>query len=106
MSVMKIPGKRGATSSAIRERLRHPMVVDGDGHVIEFGPVYLEYLKQVAGPEIRERYLKKSATGSMAVARSSVFFVGIVHELGRATRPRSRSSGVRPHQPPVADFFR
>ncbi len=48
---VKIPGRRGATSSsAIRERLTHP-VVDGDGHVDRSSArVYLEYLKQVAGP--------------------------------------------------------
>jgi predicted TIM-barrel fold metal-dependent hydrolase len=92
----KILGERGRTSSsAIRERLTHP-VVDGDGHAIEFGPVYLEYLKQVAGPEIRDRHLKKSAAGGWwglspeerlrnRVARPSSWTMPTKNTLDRAT---------------------
>ena len=39
----------------IRESLDHP-VIDGDGHLVEVGPVFLDYLKQVGGPSIVERY--------------------------------------------------
>ncbi len=47
----------GPTRSAeIRSRLDHP-VVDADGHAIETGYVFLDYLKQVAGPDLRDRYV-------------------------------------------------
>src|SRR5581483_7427641 len=49
--------------------------------------------------------LRKSA-GSMAVARSSVFFVGRPHEVGRVTRFLMRSRGVMRYQPPASSFAR
>ncbi len=53
----------GPTRSAeIRSKLSHP-VVDGDGHSIEFGPVLFDYLKQVAGPKVSERYRAKLDAG-------------------------------------------
>src|SRR5215467_10304941 len=42
-------------SAAIRARLTHP-VIDADGHTIEFVPAFLDYLRQVGGPKIVERY--------------------------------------------------
>ncbi len=42
-------------SAQIREQLGHP-VIDGDGHLIEVGPVLLDYLKQVGGKDLAERY--------------------------------------------------
>jgi predicted TIM-barrel fold metal-dependent hydrolase len=51
------------TSSArIRSQLNHP-VVDGDGHAIEFGPVFFEYLKAAAGPETLAKYRKRLEEG-------------------------------------------
>ena len=48
---------RNAERSAaeIRRSLDHP-VIDGDGHLVEVGPVFLDYLKQVGGPTMLERY--------------------------------------------------
>jgi predicted TIM-barrel fold metal-dependent hydrolase len=43
------------TSAALHARLAHP-VIDGDGHWIEFEPTLLDYLKQVGGPTMVERY--------------------------------------------------
>jgi len=56
--------KAGPTKSrAIRERLKHP-VVDADGHAIEFGPLFFDYMKQVAGPNTLKRFMHKlEATG-------------------------------------------
>jgi predicted TIM-barrel fold metal-dependent hydrolase len=45
------------SSAEIRARLGHP-VIDGDGHIVEYGPTYKDYLKQVAGPRIVERFDK------------------------------------------------
>lgn len=51
-------------SSRIRAALKHP-VVDGDGHVVEFVPLFEDYLKDVAGPELRDRWVRhhRPATG-------------------------------------------
>jgi predicted TIM-barrel fold metal-dependent hydrolase len=53
---------RPTRSARIRAALGHP-VVDADGHVIEFGPAFLDYLKRVAGAAVTERYLAKVAAG-------------------------------------------
>lgn len=42
-------------SAAIRARLKHP-VIDSDGHTVEFEPAFLDYLRQVGGDKIVERY--------------------------------------------------
>jgi predicted TIM-barrel fold metal-dependent hydrolase len=47
----------GTSSRDIRSHLDHP-VVDGDGHVIEVTPVLLDYLDDVGGPGVVDRYLQ------------------------------------------------
>jgi predicted TIM-barrel fold metal-dependent hydrolase len=42
-------------SAAIRRRLDHP-ILDTDGHMLEFQPAFLDYLKQIGGPKMVERY--------------------------------------------------
>jgi predicted TIM-barrel fold metal-dependent hydrolase len=42
-------------SAAVRARLNHP-VIDSDGHTVEFEPVVLDYLKQIGGARIVDRY--------------------------------------------------
>ena len=42
-------------SAAVRARLNHP-VIDSDGHTVEFEPAVLDYLQQIGGPRIVERY--------------------------------------------------
>lgn len=55
--------KTAATRSAeIRAKLTHP-VIDADGHALEFGPVYFEYLQQVAGAKVADRYAAKREDG-------------------------------------------
>ncbi len=44
------------SSNDIRARLDH-LVIDADGHMLEYIPVYLDFLKQVAGPKMVERYV-------------------------------------------------
>jgi hypothetical protein len=44
-------------SSEVRQGLDHP-VIDGDGHIQEFHPELVEYFREVAGPDLTERYLK------------------------------------------------
>lgn len=43
------------TSNEIRQRLPHP-VIDSDGHWREFEPIAMDYLREVAGPELVERW--------------------------------------------------
>ena len=42
-------------SAEIRSRLSHP-VIDSDGHTVESMAVFLEYLADVAGPRVVERF--------------------------------------------------
>ncbi|MBF6569682.1 MAG: amidohydrolase family protein [Candidatus Binataceae bacterium] len=46
---------RTSRSQAVRARLSHP-IVDVDGHCAEFEPVLLDYLREVGGPKIVDRY--------------------------------------------------
>ena len=51
--------KEGKTSAArIREKIGHP-IIDADGHVVETPIVLLDYVKEIAGPEVAARYEKK-----------------------------------------------
>ena len=48
---------RTGGSSEIRARLAHP-VIDGDGHLVEIGPVLLDFLKEEGGTGVVDRYTK------------------------------------------------
>ena len=50
---------KDSKSSAVRAQLDHP-VIDGDGHLLEPVPIFLDYLRQVAGPSVAERFVKKA----------------------------------------------
>jgi hypothetical protein len=49
-----------ASPAEVRSRLSHP-IIDGDGHWIEYSPVFAERMRQVAG--------SKSADGFLAHVR-------------------------------------
>ncbi len=49
-------------SADVRARLSHP-VIDSDGHVIELQPVLREYIAQVAGPRVANRFERIMTTG-------------------------------------------
>ena len=49
---------KDSKSAAVRGRLDHP-VIDGDGHWLEPVPIFLDYLRQVAGPSVADRFVKK-----------------------------------------------
>lgn len=51
---------RDSKSAAVRARLNHP-VIDGDGHWLEPIPIMLDYLRDVAGSAVAERYVKSKA---------------------------------------------
>lgn len=53
---------RPSKSEKIRASLKHP-IIDGDGHVIEHVPTYLDYLTRVAGRDLTARFVKKRQAG-------------------------------------------
>ena len=46
-------------SAAVRARLSHP-VIDGDGHWLEPLPIFLDYLKDVAGQSVVDKFVKRA----------------------------------------------
>ena len=53
-------GAAGFPGSEVRAKLDHP-VIDADGHVIECEWLLDEYVREVAGPEIQARWMKRPA---------------------------------------------
>ena len=50
-------------SAEIRSRLDHP-IIDADGHLLEFSPSFVDYLRKIGGVAFADRYLAKyQATG-------------------------------------------
>lgn len=60
--VRKSRVRKQTHSARIRAGLKHP-VIDADGHAIEHGPAFFEYLKQVGGTRIVQRYVTKLDAG-------------------------------------------
>ena len=54
------------TPTEIRAKLNHP-VVDGDGHWVEYDPVFAEQMRKVGGDLAADGFLK-----AMAVTRDSL----------------------------------
>ena len=46
---------RISPSAKVRAKLDHP-VIDADGHMAELAPIYLDFLKQVGGAKLAERF--------------------------------------------------
>ncbi len=44
-----------SASARVRARLNHP-VIDADGHLLEVSPVLLDYVKQIGGTDMAEKY--------------------------------------------------
>src|SRR6185369_10649227 len=55
---MAMAHTRGS-KSAVRARLDHP-VIDGDGHWLEPIPIFLDYLKDVAGSSVVDKFVKRA----------------------------------------------
>ena len=60
---------RTTDSSKLRERLDHP-VIDGDAHIIESKFVLPDFLKQVGGPDIVDRFQKAIVNSRPGGAKS------------------------------------
>ena len=52
---MTAQGEHGATGADIRAKLNHP-VVDSDGHMIETSFAILDFVKQVGGPKMAQKF--------------------------------------------------
>ena len=52
----------------MRTQLDHP-VIDGDGHWLEPMPIFLDYLREVAGPVGRPEFMKKATATSTWLVR-------------------------------------
>ncbi len=50
----------GLSSQQVREQLDHP-VIDADGHVLEFMPAALPYLRESLGPKLFEQYRSQTS---------------------------------------------
>jgi predicted TIM-barrel fold metal-dependent hydrolase len=50
---------KDSKSAAVRARLDHP-VIDGDGHWLEPVPIFLDYLREVGGPSMVERFVHRA----------------------------------------------
>src|SRR5579875_1288999 len=61
-------------SKEIHRQLGHP-VIDSDGHFTELMPVFVDYLKEVGGPRMAERFHKEffSPTNCMAANMNSMY---------------------------------
>ncbi|MCH8088773.1 MAG: amidohydrolase family protein [Chloroflexi bacterium] len=57
-----------SSSQAIRARLGHP-IIDSDGHTLEVTPTFLEYVKQIGGRKLADRFAKQFETS--VIARSA-----------------------------------
>ncbi len=54
-------GKYPSRSSEVRAKVGHP-IIDSDGHVVEFEPALLDYIRDAGGSAILERYRKAHDT--------------------------------------------
>ena len=76
-------------SAKVRAKLNHP-IIDTDGHTVEFTPVFFDYIKEVGGAGMSERY--KKAVGS----RSNNRWMDLSEEERRYTRATCPPWWARP----------
>ena len=62
----------GPTSAEIRANLDHP-IIDADGHMIEATFAVLDFVKQIAGPDVAERYEKMLRGNDTGTGRRAVW---------------------------------
>ncbi len=51
-------------SAEIRRQIGHP-VIDSDGHMIEFGPAVHDYVEELGGKELRDRFVNSGLGGGL-----------------------------------------
>ena len=92
------PQPNTSRAADIRASLDHP-VVDADGHMLEYAPVFLDFLKQVAGAQTVKHYTSRSKKARAnlwhkmsrrqvldnRISRPPFWAVAAAHTLDRAT---------------------
>ena len=81
--------RNGSKSAAVRAKLNHP-IIDTDGHTVEFTPVFFDYIKEVGGAGMVDRY--KKAVGS----RSNNRWMELSDDQRRYTRATCPPWWARP----------
>ena len=59
-------------SQAVRARLDHP-IIDSDGHTLEVTPTFLEYVQQVGGSKVADRFAKQFAISMFPLTYGSTW---------------------------------
>jgi predicted TIM-barrel fold metal-dependent hydrolase len=80
---------QASKSAAVRKRLSHP-VIDSDGHTVEFEPAFLDYLKQVGGAKLVERYRSEAASDGPGLLQ------GLAHWYRQSPQERRAHQTTRP----------
>ena len=70
-------------SAKVRSQLKHP-IIDADGHWLEVQPVFMDYLAEVAGPKMADRYRDtlKKAVGYNSLSSKTDYDVGSSDGVG------------------------
>ena len=78
----------------IHSRLKHP-VVDGDGHWLEFAPVFSEKMRKAGGDKAADGFLTalKSTTDALKMTRRRATSAASPCPFSGTARPRTRSTG-------------
>ena len=93
----------GLSLARVKGMLNHP-VIDADGHWLEVQPVFLDYLKDIAGPELAHRYAAEGAGGNLH-SRGWYNLSQVERSKRRVTRPgwwsypsdtETRAAGILP----------
>lgn len=59
---LDINAGRPSRAERIRESLGHP-VIDGDGHLVEYAPLFVAYLREIGGDKIADRFVEDRRQG-------------------------------------------
>ena len=89
-----------ASPAEIRSRLNHP-IIDGDGHWIEYGPVFAERMRKVAGDKAADGFLAHTRripdTLSLSIEERQRRGVAMEGYWGRqSTNTRDRATAMLP----------
>ena len=72
-------GHAHQTPAQIRAGLKHP-VIDGDGHWVEYDPVFAEKMRKVGGDKAADGFLATTASG----CASSMGSIGSISWNGKS----------------------
>src|SRR2546430_17433830 len=96
-------GHAHLTPAQIRAKLNHP-IIDGDGHWVEYDPVFSEQMRKVGGDKAADGFL-----AAMAVTRDSLLLSVEERRRRRGSLPGlwtrqtgntyDRAAGMTPHMP-------